>query len=240
MIYIVSDIHGCYDRWKKLLEKINFSSKDKLYVLGDVIDRGPGSFDILFDIMGRKNVEMFIGNHEHMMLTYLNGTDRMSWFYKNNGGEVTYNEYKEFDQKTKNDIIDYLRNKTTVVKKLNINGHHYVLSHTGVYTDNQNHYTKDYLDIMDIQDFVWNQYGYNISQVLDNRRKIKNRITYISGHRITRRFHGKDEIFILDFDNGYRWIDIDCGCAIGNGEGNLACLVIDEQTGEITDTVYIN
>lgn len=43
MKYIISDIHGCFDQYQKLLEKINFSSEDKLYVLGDAADRGPES-----------------------------------------------------------------------------------------------------------------------------------------------------------------------------------------------------
>ena len=41
MRYIVSDIHGCYDQYQMLLEKIQFSEEDELYVLGDVVDRGP-------------------------------------------------------------------------------------------------------------------------------------------------------------------------------------------------------
>lgn len=39
MIYVISDIHGCYDKYIKMLEKIRFSSEDTLYVLGDVLDR---------------------------------------------------------------------------------------------------------------------------------------------------------------------------------------------------------
>jgi serine/threonine protein phosphatase 1 len=41
MTYVIADIHGCYEQYKALLEKINFSASDTLYVLGDVIDRGP-------------------------------------------------------------------------------------------------------------------------------------------------------------------------------------------------------
>ena len=69
MIYIMSDIHGLYSRYTAMLKKIDLQDEDKLYVLGDVIDRGPQSFEILEDIMNRKNTEMFLGNHEHMMLT---------------------------------------------------------------------------------------------------------------------------------------------------------------------------
>ena len=39
MTYTVSDIHGCYDKYIKLLKKIDLGSDDTLYVLGDVIDR---------------------------------------------------------------------------------------------------------------------------------------------------------------------------------------------------------
>ncbi len=41
--YVISDIHGEYELFIKLLEKIRFTSADTLYVLGDVIDRGPAS-----------------------------------------------------------------------------------------------------------------------------------------------------------------------------------------------------
>lgn len=40
MRYIVSDIHGCYEQYLALLEKIHFSEADELYVLGDVVEIG--------------------------------------------------------------------------------------------------------------------------------------------------------------------------------------------------------
>ncbi len=40
MIYTMADIHGQYDKYIAMLEKINFSKNDILFVLGDVIDRG--------------------------------------------------------------------------------------------------------------------------------------------------------------------------------------------------------
>ena len=53
MVYAVSDIHGCYDKYIDLLNKINFSPDDTLYVLGDVIDRGPDGFKIMLDMAQR-------------------------------------------------------------------------------------------------------------------------------------------------------------------------------------------
>ena len=41
MIYVLGDIHGCYDKYEEMLKRIRFSDDDTLFVLGDVVDRGP-------------------------------------------------------------------------------------------------------------------------------------------------------------------------------------------------------
>ena len=52
MIYAMSDLHGCYDKYTKMLEKINFSDNDTLYILGDIVDRGPDGIKIWQDTGG--------------------------------------------------------------------------------------------------------------------------------------------------------------------------------------------
>ena len=64
MVYVMSDIHGCYDKYRKMLEKISLSDKDTLYILGDVVDRGPHGMKVLLDIAKRENVVLFRGNHD--------------------------------------------------------------------------------------------------------------------------------------------------------------------------------
>lgn len=44
MYYVMSDLHGCYKEYQKALEMIHFNAQDTLYVLGDVVDRGPEPF----------------------------------------------------------------------------------------------------------------------------------------------------------------------------------------------------
>ena len=56
MTYVMSDIHGCYDKYVKVLEKINFSEGDILYILGDVVDRGPNGMKVLLNIAEHKNI----------------------------------------------------------------------------------------------------------------------------------------------------------------------------------------
>lgn len=39
--YVIGDIHGQLEQLKVLLEKMKFNENDELYVMGDVVDRGP-------------------------------------------------------------------------------------------------------------------------------------------------------------------------------------------------------
>jgi len=70
--YAITDIHGCAKTFKKTLAEINFTKKDKLYLLGDYIDRGPDSKGVLDQIMTLQEtghqVHCLQGNHEEKML----------------------------------------------------------------------------------------------------------------------------------------------------------------------------
>ena len=69
--YAVGDIQGCFEEFKEGLELIKFkSSKDFLWVTGDLINRGPDSFKVLEYVFKIKNsVHIVLGNHD---LHYLN------------------------------------------------------------------------------------------------------------------------------------------------------------------------
>lgn len=62
MDYCISDIHGYYDLFCRLLEKIKFSGADKLYVLGDMIDKGPDSIRLAKLLFSMPNVFCIAGN----------------------------------------------------------------------------------------------------------------------------------------------------------------------------------
>ena len=46
--YVLSDIHGNFEIFKRMLDKIQFNSHDQLYILGDICDRGTLQFRYLF------------------------------------------------------------------------------------------------------------------------------------------------------------------------------------------------
>ena len=66
MKYAMSDIHGCYDEFIAMLNKINFSKEDELYILGDILDRGNKPIDILDYVIAHKNIYLIKGNHEKL------------------------------------------------------------------------------------------------------------------------------------------------------------------------------
>lgn len=71
MTYAMSDIHGEYEKYKKMLELIAFSKDDELYVLGDIVDRGNEPIKVLLDMMERPNVFPIMGNHDLLALDIL-------------------------------------------------------------------------------------------------------------------------------------------------------------------------
>ena len=68
--YVVGDIQGCFEPFQCLLEKVKFNpDKDRLWSVGDLINRGPGNIAVLrWFYAHRDNVTMVLGNHDlHLM-----------------------------------------------------------------------------------------------------------------------------------------------------------------------------
>lgn len=68
MKFIIPDIHGCSETFKALVERLRLNHNDELYLLGDYIDKGPGSkevLDFIFELRDKGyKVNALIGNHE--------------------------------------------------------------------------------------------------------------------------------------------------------------------------------
>lgn len=71
--YVVSDIHGYKSRFDRLLSTVGFDwANDELYILGDILDRGPESAEMLvWAVNAPENVHFLMGNHEDMALAVL-------------------------------------------------------------------------------------------------------------------------------------------------------------------------
>lgn len=95
-IFAVGDIHGCYDKLRALMDLIPIKmDQDQLLFIGDYIDRGPGSIEVLnylIDLKKRTPGIIFLkGNHEDMLQNYLDGNDRFTYLL--NSGQQTLDAY---------------------------------------------------------------------------------------------------------------------------------------------------
>lgn len=95
---VVGDIHGCFLTLKALVEnQVKLDKTDQLYLLGDYIDRGPRSREVIEYLIQLKwqgyNVFPLKGNHEDMMLRAIQDPSCLhSWF--NNGAEETLRSFE--------------------------------------------------------------------------------------------------------------------------------------------------
>ena len=73
---IVGDVHGCFKELQALLEKVNYSkSEDRLIFVGDLINKGPFSMEVL-EWVKAEGSEVVLGNHELGFLNYLEDSER--------------------------------------------------------------------------------------------------------------------------------------------------------------------
>ncbi|WP_082621552.1 metallophosphoesterase [Bordetella sp. N] len=75
--FVVGDLHGCYDLLQNRLSEVAFDgSRDRLFSVGDLIDRGPDSLSCL-RLLRQPWFFAVMGNHEKQMADYLlNGSAR--------------------------------------------------------------------------------------------------------------------------------------------------------------------
>ena len=97
-IYAVGDIHGCLGQLEQLLDKVQPDlEKDILLFIGDYIDRGPESRKVVDYVIRlqqnypREHIVCLKGNHEAMLLDFLQGRERELFLL--NGGLKTLRDY---------------------------------------------------------------------------------------------------------------------------------------------------
>lgn len=93
---IIGDVHGYYQGLMRLLKEIAPTSEDQLYFLGDLIDRGPQSSQVVNFVM-ENNYPCLLGNHEQMLLSALGGNFHsnstvQTWLFS--GGQATITSYQ--------------------------------------------------------------------------------------------------------------------------------------------------
>lgn len=89
-VFAISDIHGCFNPFYDLVvNRIGFNKKDKLILLGDYIDRGDRSkevIDFIIDMIKKGfDVTTLTGNHEVMLVDAYQNPNMLPLWYLNSG-----------------------------------------------------------------------------------------------------------------------------------------------------------
>ena len=123
-LYLIGDVQGCDDALERLLQRISFSaSRDTLYLLGDLVNRGPDSAGVLRRLMGYGSaVQCVLGNHDLHLLAVAMGVRQPS------AQDTLGGVLKAPDRSA---MLDWLRwQRLAILEK--INGHDLLLVHAGV------------------------------------------------------------------------------------------------------------
>lgn len=229
MNYCISDIHGEYDKYISLLEKIGFCEGDSLYVLGDVVDRGPRPVAVLRDMVRRKNVYPLVGNHDFMAYVILSRLNKevteesvddllggevlkslAQW--QSDGGDTTLKDFRALSPAEREELLDYIGGFLPYVELTLQDGRRFLLVHAGL---------GGYSSERDLEDYL-------LSDLCETRPELERvyydeGLTVVVGHTPTISLCGRHEVY-----KSGNMIFIDCAATFG---GRLACLCL--ETGEV-------
>ena len=222
MTYVMSDIHGNYEAFKKMLREINFTDDDLLYIAGDLVDYGADSMELLCDVSMRANVYAIVGDHDLEALKMLSGFSKMlasggtpdaefatamkEWV--TDGGAVTLEGFRKLDEDMKEGVLDYLSDMA-LFEEITVKDEDYVIVHAGI----RNFDEGLALDDLSPEDFIY--------ESLDPEREYYEDKTIIAGHIHTNELPDPDPDMIY-YGNGT--IFLDCG---SDKNGTLGCLCLD-------------
>ena len=216
MTYVMANLHGEYEKFKALLSQISFSDNDLLYVLGDVVDYGTESMELIADLSVRVNVYPVAGEHDFLAARMLAGFSKMlesgatpdpsyiaemtAWVQ--NGGQPTLEAFRALDAEQREGVLEYLQ-EMTLFEEVTVRGTEYLLVHAGI---------ADYDPDADLYDYQPEDF---FSATPSRTSAPVAGKTLIVGHLPTE--SGRIE-------RGEGCIFIDCGAYQG---GQLACLCLE-------------
>lgn len=199
--YVIGDIQGCYDPFMRLLDNIQFNENiDRLWFVGDLVNRGPDSLKVIRFIKNLKIPPYItLGNHDlHLLARYyikdaqVNADDTLHEILHANDIES---------------IANWLRHQHLLVHSPTLN---FVMTHAGIAPqwdlEQAKHYAHEVEDTLRSSDFIYffqNMYG-NHPHCWDEQLTGIDRIRLIVNYFTRMRFCDKHGCLALHYKGGIK------------------------------------
>lgn len=225
MTYLISDIHGDFRSFLKMLKYIEFDENDKMYILGDILDRGKENLNLLYFVKETPNIILIKGNHEFFAEDYLRG-DLLGEQWEAWGGTNTRDEVDALNKERQEEILEYLES-LPYYKQLKVSGKVWTLTHSGLSVE---HVVKGTRGLINIRASIkkaaeQDPFRYLVSQDIHFLPSTVAFDTFlVVGHVPTPSLTGEAKIL---YENGY--MDIDAGNGNRKAGGRLACYCIETK-----------
>lgn len=218
MHYVLSDIHGNAAAFDAILAMIDLRAEDRLFIIGDVIDRGPDGIELLLRIREMPNAVLLLGNHEYMMINALRHPEDnwAQYLWYKNGCEDTVNRYYDLDAQTRERLLLYLES-LPVQLRMQIGERGTILVHAApreLYPPGSEKNEREFC--------VWHRLPWGPSPPVEGS-------TILIGHTPTR-FVQRADWPNMRIAHGEGVIDLDCGCVFSDSGGQLGCLRLEDGT----------
>ena len=251
--YVMSDLHGCFDDFQQLLIQAGFSPDDRLIVAGDLIERGPQTYEMFCWMEScPKNVLLLRGNHEEEFIYNISLLTQKarSMYADPSSPRDTIDAYLELSEEDTGffdyygSIRELLANHPVSLRdlqrwsrllmtlpytcRIRVNGRLYIIVHAG-YLEDKKLLPKDYPGLESFYLYAREEAclygGVPGATVIAGHTPtiIKSAFAY-NGGRVYRCSRG-DMVFY----------DIDCGAVFrrqGVKEANMACLRLEDEKTE--------
>ena len=231
MIYVMPDLHGQYEMYCRMLEKIEFTADDTLYLLGDLCDRGPDSAKLYLDVMSRKNVFSIKGNHELMAEQGLNfllrevrakeyDPNQLAYYtelnqWLKNGAATTLKSLFDCTQYERRQILRFIED-LPYYRTVTVGDRQFVLVHAALPDFRADKPLNEY----DTYKMVWDRDDFDLKLWDDPNKKLlighTPLVIYYPSYAQVKIYHGEGSIIAMD-----------CGAAYLENRGRLACLCLD-------------
>ena len=253
--YVFSDVHGHFRALDRLLERVSPASDDRIFMLGDMIDRGPEPIEVVRCCRALPNTVVLMGNHEDLMRSYYIDPDspvnQANW--EINGAGPTQRGFRSLPRDERVEMAKWLFT-LPLYAQVEVGERRYLLVHAGI----------DPRRIRLSDTWAWDEAA--VDELMGNQRRddllwIRDDfwgeptglvdedgqgVIVIAGHTPTRYLDYMADLPDRPSTNADglcqmvrvgaceatggvadRW-DIDCGCAGGHGFGQLLMLRLDD------------